>query len=71
MTHTSSTLVRPVVVARRAIRSRLAVVGITGVGADEMTTYAYSCIEKGCARWTGPEEGAEERARRAEGRHSW
>ncbi|MFE4330751.1 hypothetical protein ACFRQM_15260 [Streptomyces sp. NPDC056831] len=70
MTHTSSTLVGPVVVARRAIRSRLAVVGITDVGAGEMTTYAHWCIEKGYARWAGPGGGAEERARRAEGRHS-
>ncbi|MET8469159.1 Nramp family divalent metal transporter [Streptomyces sp. NPDC006422] len=45
----------------------LAVFGITGVGADEMTTYTYWCIEKGYARWTGPDDGSEERARRAEG----
>lgn len=45
----------------------LAMFGITGVGADEMTTYTYWCIEKGYARWTGPDDGTEERARRAEG----
>ena len=45
----------------------LAVFGITGVGADEMTTYTYWCMEKGYARWTGPDDGSEERARRAEG----
>ncbi|WP_327394406.1 Nramp family divalent metal transporter [Streptomyces phaeochromogenes] len=45
----------------------LAMFGITGVGADEMTTYTYWCIEKGYARWTGPDDGSEERARRAEG----
>ncbi|MFF9556272.1 Nramp family divalent metal transporter [Streptomyces albus] len=45
----------------------LAVFGITGVGADEMTTYTYWCMEKGYARWTGPDDGTEERARRAEG----
>ncbi|MEU7467656.1 Nramp family divalent metal transporter [Streptomyces sp. NPDC044984] len=45
----------------------LAVFGITGVGADEMTTYTYWCLEKGYARWTGPDDGSEERARRAEG----
>jgi Mn2+/Fe2+ NRAMP family transporter len=45
----------------------LAMFGITGVGADEMTTYTYWCLEKGYARWTGPDDGTEERARRAEG----
>ncbi|MGI5346954.1 Nramp family divalent metal transporter [Streptomyces sp. CA-250714] len=45
----------------------LAVFGITGVGADEMTTYTYWCLEKGYARWTGPDDGSEERARRATG----
>ncbi|MBQ0863616.1 MULTISPECIES: Nramp family divalent metal transporter [Streptomyces] len=45
----------------------LAVFGITGVGADEMTTYTYWCLEKGYARWTGPDDGSEERARRAAG----
>lgn len=45
----------------------LAMFGITGVGADEMTTYTYWCLEKGYARWTGPDDGTEQRARRAEG----
>ncbi|MFC9428409.1 Nramp family divalent metal transporter [Streptomyces sp. NPDC056987] len=45
----------------------IAMFGITGVGADEMTTYTYWCLEKGYARWTGPDDGTEERARRAEG----
>ncbi|MFZ3599125.1 Nramp family divalent metal transporter [Streptomyces sp. BH104] len=45
----------------------LAMFGITGVGADEMTTYTYWCVEKGYARWTGADDGTEERARRAEG----
>lgn len=45
----------------------LAMFGITGVGSDEMTTYTYWCLEKGYARWTGPDDGSEERARRAEG----
>jgi Mn2+/Fe2+ NRAMP family transporter len=45
----------------------VAMFGITGVGADEMTTYTYWCLEKGYARWTGPDDGTEERARRAEG----
>ncbi|MHA6803222.1 NAD(P)-dependent oxidoreductase [Salinifilum ghardaiensis] len=41
--------------------------GLTGVGADEMATYTYWCLEKGYARWTGPDDGTEERVRRAEG----
>jgi Mn2+/Fe2+ NRAMP family transporter len=45
----------------------VAMFGLTGVGADEMTTYTYWCIENGYARWTGPDDGSEERARRAEG----
>jgi Mn2+/Fe2+ NRAMP family transporter len=45
----------------------VAMFGMTGVGADEMTTYTYWCLEKGYARWTGPDDGTEERARRAEG----
>ncbi|MCG5219280.1 Nramp family divalent metal transporter [Streptosporangium sp. KLBMP 9127] len=45
----------------------LAMFGSTGVGADDMTNYTYWCLEKGYARWTGPDDGTEERARRAEG----
>ncbi|MFC4561082.1 Nramp family divalent metal transporter [Nocardiopsis mangrovi] len=45
----------------------VAMFGMTGVGADEMTTYTYWCMEKGYARWTGPDDGTEDRARRAEG----
>jgi Mn2+/Fe2+ NRAMP family transporter len=45
----------------------VAMFGITGVGSDEMTTYTYWCLEKGYARWTGPDDGTEERAQRAEG----
>lgn len=46
----------------------VAMFGITGVGADEMTTYTYWCLEKGYARYTGPDDGSAERARRA---HGW
>jgi Mn2+/Fe2+ NRAMP family transporter len=45
----------------------VAMFGLTGVGADEMTTYTYWCLEKGYARWIGPDDGSEERAQRAEG----
>lgn len=50
-----------------AIGIAVAVFGLTGVGADEMTSYTYWCIEKGYARWTGPDDGSPERAARAEG----
>lgn len=45
----------------------VAMFGSTGVGADDMTNYTYWCLEKGYARWTGPDDGSEERAGRAEG----
>lgn len=50
-----------------ALGIAIAVFGLTGVGADEMTTYTYWCMEKGYARWTGPDDGSEERAQRAVG----
>lgn len=50
-----------------AIGLALAMFGSTGVGAADMTNYTYWCLEKGYARWTGPDDGTEERARRAEG----
>ena len=34
----------------------VAVFGITGVGASELSSYSYWCIEKGYARFTGPQE---------------
>jgi len=45
----------------------IAVFGLTGVGADEMTTYTYWCMEKGYAAWTGPQDGTSARERRAAG----
>lgn len=50
-----------------AIGLALAMFGSTGVGADDMTNYTYWCLEKGYARWTGPDDGTEARAQRAEG----
>jgi hypothetical protein len=41
--------------------------GITGVGADEITFYTYWCVEKGYARWAGPNDGSEAWVRRADG----
>ncbi len=45
----------------------LAMFGITGVGADEITFYTYWCVEKGYARYVGPADGSDEWARRANG----
>ena len=50
-----------------AIGAALAMFGITGVGADEITFYTYWCVEKGYARYVGPNDGSEEWARRARG----
>ena len=50
-----------------AVGAALAMFGITGVGADEITFYTYWCIEKGYARYVGPNDGSEAWARRARG----
>ena len=50
-----------------ALGAAIAMFGITGVGADEITFYTYWCVEKGYARWVGPADGSEEWARRANG----
>jgi Mn2+/Fe2+ NRAMP family transporter len=50
-----------------AIAAAVAMFGITGVGADEITFYTYWCIEKGYARYVGPNDGSEAWKRRAKG----
>lgn len=45
----------------------LAMFGLTGVGAGEITSYSFWCVEKGYAAWTGPNDGSEEWVRRARG----
>ncbi|HEX6515734.1 MAG TPA: Nramp family divalent metal transporter, partial [Nocardioidaceae bacterium] len=50
-----------------ALGAALAMFGITGVGADEVTYYTYWCVEKGYARWVGPNDGSDEWVRRANG----
>lgn len=50
-----------------AVGAAIAMFGITGVGADEITFYTYWCIEKGYARWAGPNDGSEAWVRRANG----
>lgn len=50
-----------------AVGAAIAMFGITGVGADEITYYTYWCVEKGYARWVGPNDGSAEWERRAKG----
>jgi Mn2+/Fe2+ NRAMP family transporter len=50
-----------------ALGAAIAMFGLTGVGADEITAYTYWCLEKGYARWTGPADGSDEWVRRARG----
>lgn len=50
-----------------AIGAAIAMFGITGVGADEITFYTYWCVEKGYARHIGPPDGSDAWARRANG----
>lgn len=45
----------------------VAVFGITGVGATELYVYTYWCVEKGYARYVGPNDGSEAWQRRARG----
>nr|WP_010925625.1 Nramp family divalent metal transporter [Microscilla sp. PRE1]AAK62833.1 MS111 [Microscilla sp. PRE1] len=45
----------------------MAMFAITGVGADEIISYPYWCIEKGYARFTGPKQETEDWYRRARG----
>lgn len=50
-----------------ALGAAIAMFGITGVGADEITMYPYWCLEKGYARWAGPPDGSEAWVQRANG----
>ncbi|UNK70341.1 Nramp family divalent metal transporter [Microbacterium sp. H1-D42] len=45
----------------------LAMFGMTGVGAGEITAYSYWCVEKGYARFTGPNDGSDAWVARARG----
>ena len=49
------------------LATALATFGIIGVGASELITYPYWCLEKGYARFTGPHEATAEWAERARG----
>ncbi len=50
-----------------SLATALATFGIIGVGASELVTYPYWCIEKGYARFTGPRNSSPEWAERARG----
>jgi len=45
----------------------LSMFGLTGVGAGEITSYSFWCVEKGYAAWTGPNDGSDAWAQRARG----
>ena len=49
------------------LSTAVAVFGITGVGASELFTYPYWCVEKGYARFAGRRDGSPEWRARAEG----
>jgi Mn2+/Fe2+ NRAMP family transporter len=51
----------------KSIAMALATVGIIGVGAAELIQYPYWCLEKGYARFTGPNDGTEGWVVRANG----
>ena len=51
-----------------AIITALATFGIIGVGANELISYPYWCLEKGYARFTGPHDETPQWAERA---HGW
>lgn len=49
------------------LRTALATFGIIGVGAAELITYPYWCLEKGYGKYTGKNDGSEEWKERAAG----
>ena len=52
---------------RSPLATALATFGIIGVGANELITYPYWCLEKGYARFTGPRDETPQWAERARG----
>ncbi|TWT60196.1 NRAMP family divalent metal transporter [Rubinisphaera italica] len=51
----------------RALATALAAFGIIGVGAAELVSYPYWCLEKGYALHTGPHDGTDAWYKRAKG----
>ena len=52
---------------KRPLATALATFGIIGVGASELISYPYWCLEKGYAKYTGPRNGEPNWADRARG----
>ncbi|MCH8233701.1 MAG: Nramp family divalent metal transporter [Bacteroidetes bacterium] len=52
---------------KEAVAVAIGVFGITGVSGEEIIYYNYWCLEKGYARYTGPEENSAAWRQRAEG----
>ncbi|WP_207212084.1 Nramp family divalent metal transporter [Promicromonospora panici] len=50
-----------------ALGIALTMFGLTGVASEEITAYTYWCLEKGYARWSGPNDGSDAYRRRARG----
>ncbi|WNB85709.1 manganese transporter NRAMP [Cellulomonas sp. ATA003] len=50
-----------------ALGIAIAMFGLTGVGSEEITAYTYWCLEKGYGRWSGPDDGSDDRRRRVRG----
>ena len=57
----------PAVEGVAPLATALATFGIIGVGASELVTYPYWCMEKGYAKFTGPRDKTEEWGERARG----
>jgi Mn2+/Fe2+ NRAMP family transporter len=54
-------------IAAGAMGVALSMFGLTGIGAGEITSYSFWCVEKGYAAWTGPNDGSDAWAERARG----
>jgi manganese transport protein len=63
----SPSLTREVMATTGAIAAAFGAFGITGVGASELYAYPYWCLEKGYARFAGPQNDSPEWASRARG----
>ncbi|PQO38661.1 transmembrane Mn(2+) transporter [Blastopirellula marina] len=63
----SFTLPGNTVAGATPVVTALATFGIIGVGASELITYPYWCVERGYARFTGPWEESDRWAHRAAG----
>lgn len=51
----------------KSIGTALATFGIIGVGASELVAYPYWCLERGYARFVGPNDGTSQWSKRAAG----